>query len=57
MPLPPLDTSYMIKFLVDLLNTPSPTGHAEPGIAFIEKELSNYNFLTLSHLLHPPCPL
>ena len=48
MPLPRLDTPYMLDFLVKLLNTPSPTGYAEPGIAFIEKELSNFKFLTLS---------
>lgn len=48
MSLPPLDTPYLLKFLVDLLNTPSPTGYAEPGIAFIEKELSKFSFLNLS---------
>ncbi len=48
MSLPALDTQYMVNFLVDLLNVHSPTGNAEPGIAFTEKELSKYPALTLS---------
>ena len=48
MTLPKLNTPYMIDFLVNLLNTPSPTGHAEPGIAFVEQELAKYPGLTLS---------
>ena len=35
--LPEIDTSFLTIFLVDLLNTPSPTGNAEPAIAFVEK--------------------
>jgi len=48
MSLPTIDQEYFTKFLVDLLNTASPTGFAEPGIAFVEKELSQYKQLELS---------
>lgn len=46
--LPPINTSYMLDFLVDLLNIPSPTGFAGPAIDFVEKELSKYKQLSLS---------
>src|SRR5262245_49305575 len=48
MSLPAIDTNHFSKFLVDLLNIPSPTGFAEPAISFVEKELSQYKQLTLS---------
>lgn len=48
MPLPKIDEEYYINFLVDLLNIPSPTGFAEPAVAFVEKELSKYKHLHLS---------
>jgi len=48
MPLPEIDTTYMLNFLVDLLNIPSPTGFAEPAIDFVEKELSQYKQLQLT---------
>ncbi|MEB2333514.1 MAG: M42 family metallopeptidase [Anaerolineaceae bacterium] len=48
MSLPPIDTNHFTKFLVDLLNIPSPTGFAEPAIAFVEKELSQFKQLELS---------
>ena len=48
MSLPTIDTNHFTKFLVDLLNIPSPTGFAEPAIAFVEKELSQYKQLELS---------
>ena len=48
MSLPPIDTNYLTKFLVDFLNIASPTGFAEPAIAFVEKELSQFKQLTLS---------
>jgi putative aminopeptidase FrvX len=48
MSLPTIDTNYFTKFLVGLLNIPSPTGFAEPAIAFVEKELSQYKQLELS---------
>ncbi len=48
MPLPKIDTPYMVNFLVDLLNIPSPTGFAEPAVAYVEKELIQYKQLKLS---------
>ncbi len=48
MSLPPLDTPFMIDFLVKLLNTASPTGHAEPGIAFVEQTLGKFSQLNLT---------
>ena len=48
MTLPIIDTIYFVNFLVDLLNIASPTGFAEPAIAFVEKELSKYKQLQLS---------
>ncbi len=47
MTLPEIDTSYMLEFLVGLLNTDSPTGFAEPGIAFTEKAMAEFPELTL----------
>jgi putative aminopeptidase FrvX len=48
--LPPVNTPYQIDFLVRLLNTPSPTGHAEAAIALVEDELESFNIpgLTMS---------
>jgi len=34
-----IDTDYLTNFLVGLLNTPSPTGDAERGIAYTERAL------------------
>jgi len=48
MTLPTIDTNHFTKFLVDLLNIASPTGFADPAIAFVEKELSQYKQLTLA---------
>jgi putative aminopeptidase FrvX len=48
MPLPNIDQEYLVKFLVNLLNIASPTGFAEPAIAFVEKELSQFTQLQLS---------
>lgn len=36
-----IDISYLTKFLVDLLNTPSPTGDTEWAISFVEQELQS----------------
>jgi putative aminopeptidase FrvX len=46
--LPPVDTGYLLKFLVELLNTPSPTGFAEQGVALTEKALAAFPELELS---------
>jgi len=48
MPLPSINTEYFTKFLVGLLNIPSPTGFTEEAIAFVEKELSQFKQLELS---------
>jgi putative aminopeptidase FrvX len=50
--LPPIDTVHLINFLVELLNTPSPTGFASAGIACVERALaasSAVPALTLAH--------
>jgi putative aminopeptidase FrvX len=48
MTLPNIDTNHLTKFLVDLLNIPSPTGFTEDAIAFVEKELLQFKQLELS---------
>ncbi len=47
MPLPPIDPEFLLTFLSNLLNTPSPTGLAEPAIAFTEQALAAYPELSL----------
>src|SRR5215211_1523089 len=47
-PLPQINTEYLVDFLVRLLNVTSPTGFAEPAIAFVENELSQFKQLELS---------
>ena len=39
--------NYLLTFLSGLLNTPSPTGLAEPAIAFTEQALAAYPELSL----------
>jgi putative aminopeptidase FrvX len=46
--LPKINIEYLVDFLIHLLNTPSPTGLAEPAIALIEKELSAYPALQMN---------
>jgi len=46
--LPPVDTSYMLDFLVRLLNTPSPTGYTDLAIGLVEKELASFNLPDIS---------
>lgn len=48
MSLPIINTDYLTKFLIDLLNIPSPTGYTEEAIAFVEKELSAYPQLMIN---------
>ncbi|HET6823645.1 MAG TPA: hypothetical protein VFH34_13425 [Anaerolineales bacterium] len=48
MSLPSIDQEYLIDFLVRLLNIHSPTGFAEPAIAFVEQELSQFSQLQLT---------
>jgi putative aminopeptidase FrvX len=45
--LPYINTNYLLDILVRLLNTPSPTGLAEPAVALVEAELSGYPFLEM----------
>lgn len=37
-----INLPYLKEFLIGLLNTPSPTGLAEPAIAYVERELQRY---------------
>lgn len=48
--LPPVNTPYLLDFLVRLLNTPSPTGYTELAIDLVERELASFKLsdLTLS---------
>jgi aminopeptidase len=48
MSLPAINQEYLVDFLVKLLNVTSPTGFAEPAIAFVEKELSQFSHLQLA---------
>jgi len=48
MSLPTINQDYLVDFLVKLLNIPSPTGFAEPAVAFVEKELSQFGQLQLT---------
>ncbi len=45
--LPRVSESYLVNFLTELLSIPSPTGFAEPALAFVEKEFSQYKQLRL----------
>jgi putative aminopeptidase FrvX len=47
--LPPVDTAFLTHFLVELLNTPSPTGFASAGIECVERALAGFTPLTLAH--------
>ena len=47
MSLPSINQEYLVDFLVKLLNIHSPTGFAEPAIAFVEEELSQFSQLQL----------
>ena len=48
MSLPAINQEYLVDFLVNLLNVTSPTGFADLAIAFVEKELSQFEQLELS---------
>src|SRR5215208_7985782 len=47
MTLPAINQEYLVDFLVKLLNIHSPTGFAEPAVAFVEKELAQFRQLQL----------
>ena len=40
--LPEIPTAFLLDFLTKLLNTPSPTGFAEPAISFTEQTLRSF---------------
>ena len=42
MSIPPVDTEYLVTFLRDLLNLPSPTGFAHQAIEFTRAQLSAF---------------
>jgi putative aminopeptidase FrvX len=46
--LPEIDTQFLLDFLSKLLNTPSPTGLAEPAISLTEQALKSFPALKLS---------
>ncbi len=46
--IPEIDTKYLLEFLTDLLNTPSPTGFTEGAIALTEQALRAFPALELS---------
>ena len=48
MSLPAINQTYLVDFLVKLLNISSPTGFTEPALAFVEEELSQFSQLQLT---------
>ena len=48
MPIPEIDTEYLITTLTTLLNTPSPTGYAQGAIAAVEEALRQFPGLELN---------
>jgi putative aminopeptidase FrvX len=46
-PIPYIDTDFLLNFLVELLNTPSPTGYAQNAISLTEKALQEFPFLEI----------
>ena len=46
--LPSIDSEFLLSFLSSLLNTPSPTGLAEPAIAFTEQTLNTFPELSFT---------
>jgi putative aminopeptidase FrvX len=48
MPLPSIDTDYLLDFLTGLLNTPSPTGFTGQAIEYTRQALAAYPELSLA---------
>jgi putative aminopeptidase FrvX len=44
--LPPIDEEYLLSVLVELLNTPSPTGFAGEAIKVLERRMKDFSFLS-----------
>ena len=49
MALPAIDNEFLVDFLANLLNTPSPTGFAHQALAFTELTLSVFPEVQLSY--------
>lgn len=45
MPLPPVDETYLLDVLTNLLNTPSPTGYTDNAVNWTEKALAAFTQL------------
>lgn len=41
-----IEQKYLLRFLSDLLQTPSPTGHTDAAVALIEREIAGLGFET-----------
>jgi putative aminopeptidase FrvX len=48
MSLPAIDSAYLLDFLTELLNTPSPTGYTQQAIELTERYLAQFPALELS---------
>ena len=46
--LPKIDKDFMLEFLIELLNTPSPTGYTHHAITLVSKTLKQFDQLELS---------
>ncbi len=46
--LPRIDAEYLLRILVVLLNTPSPTGFAANAIEYVEQIMKDFSFLSIS---------
>ncbi len=46
--LPPINAEYLLRILVVLLNTPSPTGFAANAIEYVEQIMEDFSFLSIS---------
>jgi putative aminopeptidase FrvX len=45
--LPPINETYLIELLIELLNIPSPTGYTDQAISYLGKRLGEFSDLTL----------
>ena len=48
MPLPPIDNESLLAFLIELVNTPSPTGFTEDVIRIVKQKLEEFKNLKIS---------
>ena len=48
MSLPPIDSDYLLNFLTELLEIPSPTGYTDQAITFVEETLVGFPGLALA---------